>query len=343
MAELGGKDWDIKMFEEILASAEAFHARDAFSYSREATSQTIQTIRDLAVEWKKKASQGRANRSLKKHITTYLEDGNSVPTIVNVQVSEWEEKCEPLVAQCADAIDRALRDASCRDEDIVRVLPVGGSVRLRGIQRLLSERFGERARAVDKHGFSVDLAVARGAARCANFLMCQRKQERGDTDVSRASVEVMLDDAPVSTLSHGINVLARDTKENRDFLAELVGAGAELPCHRQQPFRVVDPGAALSIEVFEGPPGRLLEGTEPSVVLLFEHFVKAKAGDAVTVLVDVAASGRIEVSARHEDSGEVVQRIINKGAGGNDEGSSESRPGDAFRARKTLLESITVI
>jgi molecular chaperone DnaK (HSP70) len=302
ISQLGGKDWDDKLFDEIVRAA-ANHHRGQVDVQHSLSELSLFDWRQRARDWKEK--RGRKS-AWQEEVRWRTRDGEEVVTPIEVSCAEWDRACAPLVDQCEQTIDDALRDAGVRNVDIVRVLPVGGSMRLQMVQDMLGRVFGRR---VDRIGGpdtpSLDTVVAEGAARYAAYLVGAADAKKGPiSPMKRARLEEIEEAIPVSTLAHGINVLTR-AADGSEVLSAVVPQNTKLPCQRERTFRVVDEHE-LVVEIFEGSSGPKPKGVQPSAELVFPSHARPKPGEVIHVEVDVSATGRIKVRARHA-SGEVVE------------------------------------
>ena len=308
MSQLGGKDWDDAMLEEIFSAANEYH-RGRFELSRELSLVGLTKLRQKARLWKEK--QGRRTKQ-EEDLSCTLRNGEEVRTPVMIEYGSWERRCEPLVDQCAAAVELALGKAGIRKDQVTRVLPVGGSVRLRTVQSLLQGTFAGRVDPIDVPGHpNVDTVVAEGATRYASYLVAQSAARTTVTGThAHARLAEIEESFPQSTLAHGINV--RALVHDEDALSSLLKQNTLVPCSTHKEFQIVGDDA-LEVEIFEGPPGPVSPGQRPSAVLKFPPFVKTRQGERVTIHVDVLNSGRITVSAETE-GGESVAGELHAGS-----------------------------
>lgn len=328
ISQLGGKDWDDELFKAIIDAVHDHH-QGRVDVRRSASALTLMTWRQKAREWKEKRGNKKAWQEELRWRTT---DGDEVVTPVTIPCHQWERACEGLVSHCEETVYSALRDANVTQQQIVRVLPVGGSMRLKMVQVMLDRLFGNRVDRIDGPGApSLDTVVAEGAARYAAFHAADAvKATLSPFETARlAEIE---DSIPVSTLAHGINVLTV-TPGGAENLSAVVPQNTPLPCKREKPFRVVD-DYALTIHVYEGPAGPKPAGCLPSAELTFPSHIRPRQGETVVVEVEVTHSGRIHVRAHYEDE-KVVEGELHAV---RTAGSSDADPGAAgpHKRRKRL-------
>jgi molecular chaperone HscC len=86
--------------------------------------------------------------------------------LIELNVAEFEQACEPLMARMRAPIERALRDARLRSADLDEIALVGGASRMPMVRRLVSQLFG---RLPSRH-LDPDQTIALGAAVCAGLV-----------------------------------------------------------------------------------------------------------------------------------------------------------------------------
>jgi molecular chaperone DnaK len=156
---LGGKDFDEKIVDEILAFAKSEYGLDIEN--------DLQPTERLKVLGRIKADAEKAKIDLSAATSAFIEmpflaqkDGN----IINLEMEITRERYEQLIAgyvdQSMDTVNEALNAAGLRANDIDIVLAVGGSSRTPLIINRLRSVFGDKL----KGGINPDEAVALGAA-----------------------------------------------------------------------------------------------------------------------------------------------------------------------------------
>jgi len=333
ISQLGGKDWDEELFKAIIDAVNVHH-QGRVDVRRSATELTLLAWRQKAREWKEKRGKSKAWQEELRWKTT---DGEEVVTPVSIPCQQWDRACEGLVTHCEETVYSALRDANVTRQQIVRVLPVGGSMRLKMVQEMLDRLFGNRVDRIDGPGApSLDTVVAEGAARYAAFHVANANKATLST-FGMAKLAEIEDSIPISTLAHGINVLTV-TQDGTENLSAVVPQNTPLPCKRERPFRVVD-DHALAIQVYEGPAGPKPAGCLPSAELVFPSHKRPRRGETVVVEVEVTHSGRIHVRARYENEKVVEGELHAVGTAGD----SDADPGvGGPHTRRKRLAGIAV-
>jgi len=330
--QLGGMDWTRKLLDLVLQSAG--HKLDMPDLADRLTDETY----DDLVAKAKRLKEKQPKRHFSQLLRLKLENGREFAATVSVQRSSYEDACSGLVQRCLAAVEGALRDGGCRPEDVVRVYMVGGSSRLVSVQDALIERFGERVMTPRKADHDVDLAVAQGAARYAAWVVSRDlpdQRQLSVMDQTRLSVARQL--APVMAMPHGLNVLTYRGEE--PYLETLVAKGAPLPAAETRHYQLdAVPSGGVKVELYEGPPGYLPPGIEPTATIDFEASAGLRVNDRLAVTTHVTESGRIEVVAQHEPSQAgraATQASVLLNVGTAAEGGGEA---DQRRARIAAIE-----
>ncbi|WP_017712428.1 Hsp70 family protein [Prochlorothrix hollandica] len=117
------------------------------------------------------AEQAKINLSSHSYVTVregFLGSQGAKPLHLEVEITRdtFETLIEPLLEETLEAIDRALKDAEMKAEELDRVILVGGSTRIPLVRRLVTEHLGQEA----SSSVQPDLCVALGAAIQAGVL-----------------------------------------------------------------------------------------------------------------------------------------------------------------------------
>ncbi|MCD7892201.1 MAG: Hsp70 family protein [Erysipelotrichaceae bacterium] len=190
--QLGGKDWDDKLFEIIQE-----HVMAEVGYISQLDVDDIQAIRAKVEIAKKKLSS-----AIKTDIRLRIQ-GQMIKVTITRQ--EFEEATKALVNQTMTYVDNTL--AKAKDIKIDKVLLVGGSTYMPMIKNAVEKRFPGIVQQEDP-----DRAVAKGAAIYANMMKQEQtatKQsfhffKKKSNDEISATVDMIVND--VSPRSFGIGV-----------------------------------------------------------------------------------------------------------------------------------------
>ena len=186
--ELGGKDWDDKLFDHILQAC----CDENGLTPDEIDVETRQLIRSRVETTKKKLSNAETAK-VKINV-------NGAVTTINISREEFENLTSDKVAQTMTYVEDTLQKAG--NIEIDAVLLVGGSTFMPMIRNAVEARFPGKVQIEDP-----DRAVAKGAAICANMLV----------EEAEGSVP-----APVSG---GSDSEDGDTTENTESQASHSGSG----------------------------------------------------------------------------------------------------------------------
>ena len=157
---------------------------------------------------------------------------------VEVTLEEFEAACRPLIERLRVPVERALRDAQLRPDELEEIVLVGGATRMPMVRRLVTQLFGRLpARYPDP-----DQSIALGAAVCAGVI--SRNPAFG---------EVVLTDVCPHTL--GIEVAAGDaTGEKLEGLfLPIIERNTIVPASRVKTVgTAADYQEQVKVEVFQG-------------------------------------------------------------------------------------------
>lgn len=150
--ELGGKDWDDKLFDHILQAC----CDENGLTPDEIDVETRQLIRSRVETTKKKLSNAETAK-VKINV-------NGAMTTINISREEFENLTSDKVAQTMTYVEDTLQKAG--NIEIDTVLLVGGSTFMPMIRNAVEARFPGKVQIEDP-----DRAVAKGAAICASMLV----------------------------------------------------------------------------------------------------------------------------------------------------------------------------
>lgn len=150
--ELGGKDWDDKLFDHILQAC----CDENGLTPDEIDVETRQVIRSRVETTKKKLSNAETAK-VKINV-------NGAMTTINITREEFENLTSDKVAQTMTYVEDTLQKAG--NIEIDTVLLVGGSTFMPMIRNAVEARFPGKVQIEDP-----DRAVAKGAAICASILV----------------------------------------------------------------------------------------------------------------------------------------------------------------------------
>ncbi len=238
-----------------------------------------------------------------------LSDADEAELVVNEtgRVLKWsltrdrfEAISEPTLARVRAPIERALRDARVRPEDLTRVIMAGGASRMPMIRRLIARLF----RRMPLQQINPDEVVARGAAVRAGLAMRA-------VDLEEA---VMIDVTPFTL---GIEVMNRTPAGGyiAGVFCPVIERNTVAPASRVTGVVTTEDGQKeLRISVFQGESRFVKDNV--SLGNLTIGVPAAPAGkQGVEVRLTVDTSGLLEVEAKAVETG-VIESLVIEGAPG---------------------------
>ena len=211
----------------------------------------------------------------------------------------YEALCEPLLRRMKLPIERAIRDASLRPEDISDLVLAGGATRMSMVRRMAARLFQR----LPLTQINPDEIVARGAAVQAGLKMCDAALD----DM------VMTDVAPFS-----LGISARFTLDGNAKLdglfAPIIERNTTIPVSRERDFFTsVDNQKVVSFSIYQGESRMVADN-----ILLGKMSISvplAPAGkEKVSVRFTYDVSGLLEVELRNSRG--QAERSVIEGAPG---------------------------
>ena len=132
------------------------------------------------------------------------------PHVMRLTLAEFEQACAPLLERLRRPIERSLRDAGVRLDEIDQIVLVGGATRLPVVRRFVTKLF----KRIPSVRIDPDEAVAIGAAlQCGMKARDKEIQEVVLTDVCPFTLgtEVMVDNGMFEEPGHYLPIIERNT------------------------------------------------------------------------------------------------------------------------------------
>ena len=224
--QLGGKDWDDRLFDYILNAC----CEENGLSKEEIDAETRQDIRSKVEEAKRKLSQ--------KEKTKVRIDVNGSRTEIVITRNDFERMTADIVGRTMNFVDKTLSDVKknydINDTDIDTVLLVGGSTYMPMIKEAVEKRFPDKVQQHDP-----DQAVAKGAAIYASMIgldvenategMDSSASEGESEDSKRAELAAKFTVEDQTPRSFGPGVIDTKGSKNKYILENFIKIGEKMP------------------------------------------------------------------------------------------------------------------
>ncbi len=222
---------------------------------------------------------------------------NEEPLHMEVTLKEYEEACQLLFERIKKPIERSLRDARIRLDDIDEVVLVGGATKLPLVRRFVGRLMGRPAKA----GINPDEAIVIGAA-----LQAAMKERNRDIK------EIVLTD--VCPYSLGTDTSIRgigDTLES-GYFDPIIERNTVVPASRTKKYWTVkDNQRSVSVDILQGE-SRLAKGNLKLGSISVPVPPHPAGEESITVTFTYDINALLEVIVKVDSTG-VSKKIIIKG------------------------------
>ncbi|KAJ7928574.1 heat shock protein 70 family [Mycena leptocephala] len=277
---LGGEDFDNRVMDHLIKS-----------YKKKTGTDVTDNARALG---KLKREVEKAKRTLSNQQSTRIEiesfeNGNDFSETLTR--AKFEELNMDLFRKTMKPVERVLKDANVKKEEVDEIVLVGGSTRIPKIQQLLTEYFGKEL----SKGINPDEAVAYGAA------------VQGGIISGRETGALIIDVVP---LTLGIETTG-------GIFAKVIPRGTTIPTKRTQTFSTAaDNQQTVLIQVFEGERSMTTENNHLGKFELSGIPPASRGIPQIEVTFEVDASGILKVGAVDKGSGNSKSITITNEGGG---------------------------
>ena len=285
---LGGDDFDARVMDWI---ADTFKKQNGFELKRD--SMTMQRLKEAAEKAKIELS-GVLNTEINLPFITMDSNGAPVHFDATLSRAEFDRITADLVQATIDPIDIAMRDAGVTNNDIEKILLVGGSSRIPAVQNLIKNKFGKEP----NKGINPDESVAVGAAIQAGVLKGEVK-------------DVLLLD--VTPLSLGIETLG-------GVFTTMIKRNTTIPTSKSQIFSTAaDNQPSVDIHVLQGERSMAADNKTLGRFELSDIPPAPRGVPQIQVTFDIDANGIVHVSAKDLGTGKEQKIDIKSSSGLSDE------------------------
>lgn len=289
--ELGGKDWD-DCIARYLVSA----FMEKYNLDLTQDSEMMASLLVMAENVKKQLSS--------KDIVSVPITYKGIRGVVDITEKIFESISQFLLGTTKDVIERLMTSVEISWKQIDGVILVGGSTRMRMIQRYVYEMSGK----APLKGVNVDEAVALGAAIRANI------SEKGETtttfiggcygvkQLNMLFVQGAKTVTDVTAHSLGMISISPDGEEYINSI--IIKKNTKIPAANTRPFhlrtRAID--NELEVYVLQGEHRRPLDNTIINKYVIFEIEKTDSLESCIEVTYEYTTNGVIEVSAIQKET-----------------------------------------
>lgn len=241
---------------------------------------------------------------LKKNLTTNA--SHELDISLNAQSYHWQitaehfaNLCEPLIQRMRAPIERAVRDAKLKANELDEVILVGGASRMPMISRLVSKLFGR----LPLRHINPDQTIAIGAVIAASLKVRDERLE-----------EIILTDICPYTL--GTNVCRKKSEGNyaEGYFMPIIARNSTVPISREENlYPVYDDQENITVEVYQGESPTIdknIKLGELHVKLPNKLPNKLANNRGVTVRFTYDINGILQVETKVIETGETQQLIL---------------------------------
>jgi len=219
------------------------------------------------------------------------------PFHMEVTLKEYEDACQLLFERIKKPIERSLRDARIRLDDIDEVVLVGGATKLPLVRRFVGRLMGRPAKA----GINPDEAIVIGAA-----LQAAMKERNRDIK------EIVLTDVCPYSLGTDTSIRGIGDSLESGYFDPIIERNTVVPASRTKKYWTVrDNQRSVSVDILQGE-SRLAKGNLKLGSITVPVPPRLAGEESITVTFTYDINALLEVIVK-VDSTEVTKKVIIKG------------------------------
>lgn len=278
---LGGDNFDTKIVEYLMSD---FEKKEGLSLKD--NSQALQRLKEVAEKAKIELST-LTETKINLPFITATETG---PKHIEITLTRdfFEELCQPLIEGCRKPVEQALTDARLKNSELDKVVLVGGSTRIPGIQNLVKSIISKFPDKI----VNPDEVVAIGAAVQGGVLSGEVK-------------DILLLD--VTPLSLGVETLG-------GVMTKMISRNTTIPTKKSEIFSTArDNQPSVEIHVLQGEREFAKDNKSLGEFALQDIPLSARNVPKIEVTFDIDVDGILMVKAEDTSTG-LEQSITIKGS-----------------------------
>ena len=158
---------------------------------------------------------------------------------IKINLDDFNDICKSLFQRIKDKISFVFKEANISQEDIDKVILIGGATRMSGIRNLLIDLFGENK---IKSDINPDEAVAIGATLEAAKIQKEKNLKFVLQDIIPFDIGILIQNPDVNDTNH------------REIIHPIIPRYSKIPCNNEKKYKVnlTDRNPELVVSIYEG-------------------------------------------------------------------------------------------